>query len=223
MRSSFAGDETLSSIVAQARDAVGKLGIGIPGEPPASAALAATAPELRHGAGAGRPVGPVPADVPRLVSRGIGSSHETSSRGGRRARPLMPALVEPPSSADLSARSADEPARETETLTIYSTRDTGVEPPVLLYPQIPTNLMLAGENRMNIMEIVVSETGAVERVRLVAGPSRLPDVMLLSGAKAWRFKPAARRRGRPLSRTRQLGWDAMNIVWTGSRRRSLLT
>ena len=63
---------------------------------------------------------------------------------------------------------------------------------VLLHPQIPTNLMLAGENRMNIMELLISETGSVERVRLVAGPSRLPDVMLLSGAKAWRFQPASR-------------------------------
>ncbi len=78
------------------------------------------------------------------------------------------------------------------TLTIYSGRDADVEPPVLLYPQIPTNLMLAGENRLNIMELLISETGSVEQVRLVAGPSRLPDVMLLSGAKAWRFKPASR-------------------------------
>jgi hypothetical protein len=78
------------------------------------------------------------------------------------------------------------------TLAIYSGRDADVEPPVLLYPQIPTNLMLAGENRLNIMELLISETGSVDQVRLVAGPSRLPDVMLLSGAKAWRFKPASR-------------------------------
>jgi hypothetical protein len=52
--------------------------------------------------------------------------------------------------------------------------------------------MLAGESRLNIMELLISETGSVEQVRLIAGPSRLPDVMLLSGAKAWRFQPASR-------------------------------
>jgi hypothetical protein len=77
-------------------------------------------------------------------------------------------------------------------LTIYSGEDADVDPPVLLYPQIPANVMLAGEDRLNIMEVLVSETGSVERVQLLAGPSRLPDVMLLSGAKAWRFKPASR-------------------------------
>lgn len=104
----------------------------------------------------------------------------------------MPVLVAAPPSADLSSRSADETAREAIALTIYSSKDADVEPPLLLYPQIPANLMLAGENRLNIMELLISESGSVERVHLVAGPSRLPDVMLLSGAKAWRFKPASR-------------------------------
>jgi outer membrane biosynthesis protein TonB len=40
------------------------------------------------------------------------------------------------------------------------------------------------------MEIVVSATGEVERVRLVNGPTRMPDMMLLSAAKSWRFRPA---------------------------------
>jgi hypothetical protein len=104
----------------------------------------------------------------------------------------MPVLIQPPSSAELSARSADETARDAVLLTVYSSTDADVEPPLLLHPQIPANLMLAGESRLNIMELLVSETGLVERVRLIAGPSRLPDVMLLSGAKAWRFKPASR-------------------------------
>jgi hypothetical protein len=40
------------------------------------------------------------------------------------------------------------------------------------------------------MEVVVSERGTVERVRLLDGPRRMSDIMLLSGAKAWRFQPA---------------------------------
>ena len=134
----------------------------------------------------------MPVETRRLASRTIGSPSAPRARTRTRPSPTIPILIHPPASAELSARSADETAQEAVMQTIYSGRDADVEPPILLYPQIPANLMLAGENRLNIMELVVSETGSVERVRLVAGPSRLPDVMLLSGAKAWRFKPAAR-------------------------------
>ena len=34
--------------------------------------------------------------------------------------------------------------------------------------------------------------GSVERVQLVGDPSRMPDMMLLSGAKTWRFAPATK-------------------------------
>jgi hypothetical protein len=42
------------------------------------------------------------------------------------------------------------------------------------------------------MELVVAPDGRVESVRLVNGPTRMPDMMLLSGAKAWRFTPAVK-------------------------------
>ena len=192
MRSRFAGDTMLPSLVAQAREAVGRLGIGSPAEQAASATPAAAPPALRRDAGTGSRVGSLATDAPRLVSRALTSPDEVRPRSRRRPRPLMPVLVQSPPSSELSARNADETEREAKMLAIYSGRDADVEPPVLLYPQIPTNLMLAGENRLNIMELLISETGSVDQVRLVAGPSRLPDVMLLSGAKAWRFKPASR-------------------------------
>ena len=160
MRSAFAGDAMLPSLVAQAREALGSLGTRTPADQPASVSDASPPPELKRGAGAGSRVAALPADAPRLVSRAIGSSNDARARSRRRPRPLMPALVEPPSSADLSARSADETAREIVALTIYSPKDADVDPPVLLYPQIPANLMLAGENRMNIMELLISETGS---------------------------------------------------------------
>jgi hypothetical protein len=192
MRSRFAGDTMLPSLVAQAREAVGRLGIGSPAEQAASATPAAAPPALRRDAGTGSRVASLATDAPRLVSRALTSPDEVRPRSRRRPRPLMPVLVQSPPSGELSARNADETRREAMTLAIYSGRDADVEPPMLLYPQIPTNLMLAGENRLNIMELLISETGSVEQVRLVVGPSRLPDVMLLSGAKAWRFKPASR-------------------------------
>jgi hypothetical protein len=192
MRSGFAGDAMVPSLVAQAREAITGLGLGSPAEPPAAATPVGAPPDLRRDPSAGIRVGSLSGGGPRLVSRVIGSPVETRSSGRRRLRPLVPVLVQPPASAELSARRADEIERETVRLTIYSSKDADVEPPVLLYPQIPANLMLAGESRVNIMELLIAESGSVEQVRLIAGPTRLPDVMLLSGAKAWRFKPASR-------------------------------
>ena len=92
---------------------------------------------------------------------------------------------------------------------LYSTEDTDVSPPVLLYPQLPPPLMIAqpGATRVNRMELVVSADGTVERVRLVNGPTRMPDMMLLSGAKMWRFTPAVKE-GAPV-RYRAI------VTWTG--------
>ena len=47
------------------------------------------------------------------------------------------------------------------------------------------------------MEVIVSQTGAVERVRMVTPPQRMPDMFVLSRAKVWMFKPAMKD-GRPV-------------------------
>jgi hypothetical protein len=74
---------------------------------------------------------------------------------------------------------------------IYTSDDASVRPPTLVYPQLfaPT-LANPPSSSLNTMEVVVSERGTVERVRLLDGPRRMSDIMLLSGAKAWRFQPA---------------------------------
>jgi hypothetical protein len=89
------------------------------------------------------------------------------------------------------ARAASLPAGTAGASAIYSPADADVRPPVLLYPQLPQPLFTdARPASLNAMEVLVSELGTVEHVRLIAGPRRLPDVMLLSGAKTWRFSPA---------------------------------
>ena len=81
--------------------------------------------------------------------------------------------------------------RGVDLLVIYSSADTNVEPPTLLYTQLPGPIVVDRRHAaLNTMEVVVSELGTVERVRLIAGPTRMPDMMLLSGAKTWQFKPA---------------------------------
>ena len=71
----------------------------------------------------------------------------------------------------------------------------------------PPLVVSASGNNVNVMEIVIGGDGAVERVKLVSSPRRLPDMMLLSGAKTWKFEPASRD-GRSLRYRLLLSWAA---------------
>ena len=65
----------------------------------------------------------------------------------------------------------------------------------MLYPQLPPPpLVISGSNddSVNVMEIIIGGDGSVERVKLVSPPRRLTDMMLLSGAKSWKFTPASK-------------------------------
>ena len=84
---------------------------------------------------------------------------------------------------------------EGATTTIYSAADSDVQPPVMMFPSLPPTVFVARNadaTVINRMELVIAADGTVERVRLVNGPTRMPDMMLLSGAKLWRFSPAIR-------------------------------
>jgi outer membrane biosynthesis protein TonB len=58
---------------------------------------------------------------------------------------------------------------------------------------------------VNVMEIIISAAGVVERVHLVSQPRRLTDMMLLSGAKSWRFAPASKN-GLPVRYRMAFSW-----------------
>ena len=73
---------------------------------------------------------------------------------------------------------------------IYSSADADVIPPTMTYPQLP--LQADASAAANVIELVLSASGEVEEVRMLAPVRRLPDVMLLGNAKAWRFEPALR-------------------------------
>jgi hypothetical protein len=110
------------------------------------------------------------------------------------ARPTS-ARVPVPQSAPLSLPVYDSVVRvaatvEDHSARVYSIADGEIEPPSMLFPQLPPPLY-AGEGAVNSMEVIVSETGTVERVRLVSRPQRMTDMMLLSGAKTWKFTPAS--------------------------------
>jgi TonB family protein len=90
-------------------------------------------------------------------------------------------------------------------IAIYSSEDDDVQPPVLLSAQVPLPIIIGGDGGTNTVEFIVSASGSVERVRLVDGPRRMPDMMFLSGAKMWKFRPAERN-GQPVRYKTSVSW-----------------
>ena len=80
---------------------------------------------------------------------------------------------------------------------VYSLQDQEVEPPTLAYPQLPSTLSVADHDGSSYLELLVSESGTVDRVRLRSAHSTVHERMLVSAAKAWRFRPAVKN-GQPV-------------------------
>ena len=89
--------------------------------------------------------------------------------------------------------------------TIYSAQDRDVIPPQTSEP-LPSPTFSEWTTRTNSMEVIVSETGNVERVRMLTPPQRMPDVLELSRAKVWKFTPAMKN-GRPVRYRLLLKWE----------------
>jgi hypothetical protein len=87
---------------------------------------------------------------------------------------------------------AEDPQSVDGSSPIYSAEDRDVTPPSIRHPQLPPPLFSGVQEDMNTIELIISEAGTVERVRLLSTPKRMADMMLLSGAKTWEFEPASR-------------------------------
>ena len=124
--------------------------------------------------------------------------------------PVIPAAETTKAAVLPSSREYVVAPHENATTTIYSPEDTDVQPPVMIYPSLPPPIFVARNADavvVNRMELVIAADGTVERVRLINGPWRMPDMMLLSGAKLWKFSPAVKD-GTPVRyRT--------TVTWTG--------
>ena len=84
------------------------------------------------------------------------------------------------------------PSRNLPDVRIYSAIDSGIEPPKLRSAEIPEFLITGFPNRANSVEVIVDKSGGVERVRMLDGPQRIPDIMLLGRVKQWEFDPATK-------------------------------
>jgi hypothetical protein len=92
---------------------------------------------------------------------------------------------------------------------VFSNEDAAVDPPRMVYPQLPPPALVLGSSsvNVNVMEILIGRDGLVEKVKLVSPPRRMTDMMLLSGAKLWRFAPASLD-GLPVKYRLAVSWSA---------------
>jgi hypothetical protein len=88
---------------------------------------------------------------------------------------------------------------------IYSSDDPDVVPP-RTSEALPGPTISQWTTRTNAMELIVSETGAVEHVQLLTIPQRMPDILVLSRAKVWKFTPAMKD-GRPVRYRLRVTWE----------------
>ena len=121
-------------------------------------------------------------------------------------------VVETPSDSPLELAGASEAAAPVVAIArdpdaVYSNEDAAVDPPKMVYPQLPPPALVLGASSVNVMEILIGQDGMVEKVKLVSPPRRMTDMMLLSGAKLWKFAPASLD-GLPVKYRLAVSWSA---------------
>jgi hypothetical protein len=89
---------------------------------------------------------------------------------------------------------------------IYSARDADVRPPQMLEADLPRPAVASWPTITNTGELLVNESGSVDRVKWLTNRERMPDIMLLSRAKMWKFSPATRD-GQPVRYRLVLSWE----------------
>jgi hypothetical protein len=76
---------------------------------------------------------------------------------------------------------------------VYTEDDADVKPPVFVRRHVPEELRSGLQReKAGILELIVSESGTVEHVRLLSPTNRYQDRMLVAAAKAWLFQPAVK-------------------------------
>jgi hypothetical protein len=116
----------------------------------------------------------------------------TVAEGGLAMPPFLPPVPAP------VVRAADP--------IVYSSASLDVQPPVIYSPKLPpvppADPYWQGTNTM---ELLIDESGAVQQARLTSRPIRMPDMMLLSPAKTWKFHPALKN-GQPVKYRLTMSW-----------------
>jgi hypothetical protein len=148
----------------------------------------------------------------RTVPGAVASSTSTAPSGASAPALDLSALRPPDAGRPESPLAVPNVLTQVENVdpeAIYTSADAGIDPPKMLYPQLPPPPLVVStsDNSVNVMEIVIGDNGSVERVRLVSQPRRMTDMMLLSGAKSWKFAPASKN-GLPVRYRMAFAWAA---------------
>jgi cytoskeletal protein RodZ len=144
---------------------------------------------------------PSPAPAPPVVARRrpapSTSSGNTASSASATPAVAAPANPQAPAPAPVTA-APEAPAPSPVDVGVYTAQSPEVEAPVLVYPQLPTKQFADGSTtEPGALDVLVLEDGTVAEARLIPESNRMQDRMMVSAAKAWRFRPA-RKDGRPV-------------------------
>jgi hypothetical protein len=133
------------------------------------------------------------------ATRGLQSPTPAAATIGAGAVPAAPPLSPTPNPQATIENDASSNV-------VYSDRDKDVRPPQMLDSELPRPTVPGWSTATNTMELIIAENGSVERVKLLTAPQRMPDVMLLSRAKLWRFAPAVKG-GHPVRYRLVMTWE----------------
>ena len=81
-----------------------------------------------------------------------------------------------------------DPGLNTGPIQTYTPADAEVDPPRITRQQLPRQPEPGDDT--GYFDVIVNETGDVERVQLVSPMRRFQERMLMAAAKAWKFRPA---------------------------------
>jgi hypothetical protein len=203
------GGQTASEMVSAVRQLAGLAPASTSPADPASSA--STSDAINRSAGAAARRGSAGRTGARSTAVAATGEPSAVGEGPPGAPPKPIAALAPPSVApNVPSPVPPAPAGVDEALGgshIYSSADPDVTPPQFRYPQLPPPLLAGVQEDVNTIELIVTEAGTVERVRLLSPPRRMADMMLLSGAKTWRFEPALRG-GESVRYRLLLSWEA---------------
>lgn len=85
------------------------------------------------------------------------------------------------------------PRTDCDSLPLFSLNNDDVTPATLVRPQLPSRMANLGTNgTASTLDLIIDESGRVERAVLDSLHSQVNEKMLVSAAKAWLFQPALR-------------------------------
>jgi hypothetical protein len=111
------------------------------------------------------------------------------STGGVATGPLF-TMTPATSAGSLSSGPRAEPFFDGRGTPPYTAEDRDVDPPRITRQQLPRQPEPGDDT--GYFDVIVNETGDVERVQLVSPMRRFQERMLMAAAKAWKFRPALR-------------------------------